>query len=71
MRETLFLDIIMFEKVVRTMLIIKWDDEQKPVYYTSKALHGVELWYQKIENLSYEIMLAARRLKPYVQSHPI
>ena len=64
-KETLLLYLTAFEKVIRTVLIVKRDGEQKPIYYTNKVLHGIEVMYQKTEKLAYAIVLASRRLKPY------
>ena len=47
------------------MLIFEINGEQKLVYYTSKVLHGDKVRYQKIEKLTYVVVLASRRLKPY------
>ena len=43
---------------------------QKPIYYTSKALRGVEGWYP-MENLAFSLVTAARKLKLYFQAHVI
>ncbi|XP_077242546.1 uncharacterized protein LOC143883065 [Tasmannia lanceolata] len=44
---------------------------QRPVYYVSQILHDVELRYQKVEKIAYALVLAARKLRPYFQSHTI
>ena len=41
--ETLFLYIATFNKAIRIVLIVEWDGEQRPVYFISKVLHGVEI----------------------------
>lgn len=49
-------------------------DEQKvqlPVYYISKRLTGAKLWYPKWEKMAYCLLIAARKLQPYFQAHPI
>ena len=69
--EVLFLYIAAFEEAVGTILIVERSDEQRPVYYISKVLHGVEERYQRIEKLAYAVVLASRRLKHYFKAHPI
>jgi hypothetical protein len=41
------------------------------VYFTSKALHGVEERYSQIEKLAFALIFTARRLGPYFQAHDI
>ena len=53
----------MLKEAIRIVLIVEKDSEQRPIYYTSKALHGREVRYQKMENLAYAIVLVSRRLK--------
>ncbi|XP_071714373.1 uncharacterized protein [Rutidosis leptorrhynchoides] len=42
-----------------------------PVYFVSKALTGRELNYHAIEKLVYALVDTARRLRRYLQAHPI
>ena len=70
-RENLFLYIAVSDRVVGIALIAKRDGDQRPIYYTSKVLHSVEMRYQKIKKLAYAIVLAYRQLKHYSQAHPI
>lgn len=44
---------------------------QRPIYYTSRALHGAEARYIKIKQLAFVLVTSARRLCPYFQSHTI
>ncbi|XP_062167005.1 uncharacterized protein LOC133873301 [Alnus glutinosa] len=44
---------------------------QKLVYFTSKALHGAEERYLRIEKLVFALIVLARRLRPYFQAHAI
>ena len=44
---------------------------QKPIYYTSKALRGVEGWYPLIEKLAFTLIIASRKLRHYFQTHVI
>ena len=42
---------------------------KKPVYYTSRALCGAEERYPPLEKLTFALVTAARKLKPYFQAH--
>jgi hypothetical protein len=42
-----------------------------PVYYTSKAFQGAEERYPAMEKLALALVIAARKLRPYFQSHKI
>ena len=44
---------------------------QKPVYYTSRALRGVEGLYLLIEKLAFALITASRKLRHYFQAHVI
>ena len=63
--EVLSLYIATSKKVVRMVLVIERKGEQRLVYYTSKVLHGVDVWYQRIEKLAYAIVLTSKKLKHY------
>ncbi|RDX64524.1 hypothetical protein CR513_56916, partial [Mucuna pruriens] len=52
------------------IIILEEEGEQRPIYYVSKVLQGVELRYQKIEKVALAIVIATRKLSPYFQSHP-
>ena len=44
---------------------------QKPVYYASRALCGVEERYPPMEKLAFALVTIARKLKPYFQAHTV
>ncbi|XP_077237260.1 uncharacterized protein LOC143878928 [Tasmannia lanceolata] len=46
-------------------------NQQKPIYYVSKVLHDAETRYQRVEKLAYALIMAARKLRPYFQTHTI
>ncbi|XP_065049834.1 uncharacterized protein LOC135679779 [Musa acuminata AAA Group] len=52
-------------------VLVKEAGEQLPVYYTSHVLTGPEERYPPIEKLALALVLAARKLRPYFQAHPI
>ncbi|KAL0384983.1 UNVERIFIED_CONTAM: Transposon Ty3-G Gag-Pol polyprotein [Sesamum radiatum] len=45
--------------------------EHQPIYYVSKTLQGPEERYPQIEKLALALVTAARKLRPYFQSHPV
>ncbi len=53
------------------MLVREESGKQKPVYFTSKVLHGAEECYPRIEKLAFALVTSARRLRPYFQAHAI
>ena len=44
---------------------------QKPVYYTSRALRGVEGRYPLMKKLVFALITASRKLRHYFQAHVI
>ena len=50
-------------------MIREEDKVQKPVYYASWALRGVEERYPPMEKLAFALVTTARKLKPYFQAH--
>jgi hypothetical protein len=44
---------------------------QKPMYFTSKVLHGAKERYPRIEKLAFALIVSARRLRSYFQAHAI
>jgi hypothetical protein len=43
--------------------------EERPIYFVSRTLREAELRYQKLEKLSLAVIVTARRLRQYFQSH--
>ena len=41
------------------------------MYYTSRALRGVEGWYSQIEKLAFALITTSRKLRHYFQAHVI
>ena len=68
--EELFLYLAVFLVAVSAALV-REEDIQKPVYYASRALHGVEERYPPMEKLTFTLVMAARKLKPYFQAHTV
>ena len=70
-REDLFLYLAMSQTAVSSTLIREELKVQRPVYYTSQALQGIEARYPKIEKLALALIVASRKLRPYFQAHTI
>ena len=47
------------------------DGVQRPVYYVSQAFTKYEKNYALLENLTYALVIASRKLRPYFQAHTI
>ncbi|KAK3020198.1 hypothetical protein RJ639_047142 [Escallonia herrerae] len=58
-------------RTVSAILIQEQDSKKFPIYYVSKVLQGAELRYPITEKLSFSLLIAARKLRPYFQSHTI
>ena len=54
---------------VSSALIREEGKVQKPIYYTSKVLRGVEGRYPLIEKLAFALITASRKLRHYFQAH--
>ena len=71
MGEELFLYLAVTLHAVSSTLIREEGKVQKPVYYTSRALRGVEGRYPLIEKLAFALITASRKLMHYFQAHVI
>ncbi|RDX67376.1 hypothetical protein CR513_53749, partial [Mucuna pruriens] len=69
--KPIYVYIYAFDTTMNSVIIQEGEGEQRPVYYISKALQGVEQRYQKIENATLAIITTAIRLRSYFQSHPV
>ncbi|KAK2996935.1 hypothetical protein RJ639_026503 [Escallonia herrerae] len=69
--EDLLIYLSVTEVSVSTVLIREEDGVQKPIYYVSKVLQDVETRYPKIYKIALALIISARRLRPYFQSHTI
>ena len=57
--------------VVSATLIREEDRLQLPVYYVSQAFQGAEVRYPHIEKITFALIMASRKLRPYFQANPI
>jgi hypothetical protein len=60
---------------VSAVLVEEKEEEGKlkqiPVYFTSDALSGSKLFYSELEKIAYAVVMAARKLRHYFESHRI
>ncbi|KAL0404047.1 UNVERIFIED_CONTAM: hypothetical protein Sradi_2045500 [Sesamum radiatum] len=69
--EVLFLYLAVSEAAVSSVLVREQEKNQSPVYYVSKTLQGAEKRYTQIEKLALALVITARKLRPYFQSHKV
>ena len=69
--EELYLYLVVSPHVVSSALIREEGKVQRSIYYTSRALKGVEGQYLPMEKLAFSLAIAARKLRPYFQAHVI
>ena len=56
---------------VSAALVREEGKEQRPIYFVSHVLRDAETRYTQIEKAAFALVKAARKLRPYFQSHPI
>ncbi|KAK3025428.1 hypothetical protein RJ639_040976 [Escallonia herrerae] len=60
------------EKVAISVILVREDNGlQRPIFYVSKVLQDVEARYLKIDKIALALVILARHLRPYFQSHTI
>ena len=69
--EEIFLYLVVSPATISAALIREEEKVQKPIYYTSQALRGVEERYPPMEKLAFALVTAACKLKPYFQAHMV
>ena len=69
--EELYLYLAVTPHAMSSALIREEDKVQRPVYYTSKALRGVEGRYPQMKKLAFTLIIASRNLRHYFQAHVI
>ncbi|KAL2228349.1 UNVERIFIED_CONTAM: Gag-Pol polyprotein [Sesamum indicum] len=69
--ETLFLYLGVSANAVSSVLVREEGNNQNPIYYVSKMLQGAESRYSKMEKLALALVVTARKLRPYFQSHKV
>ncbi|XP_022552509.2 uncharacterized protein LOC106358498 [Brassica napus] len=69
--EVLMLYLAFSELAVSAVIVHEEENKQLPIYYESKALLDAETHYSHLEKLALALIVAARKLQPYFQAHPI
>ena len=69
--EDLFLYLAVSVTAVSAALIKEENRVQLPVYYVSQAFQGAEARYPPIEKITFTLIVASRKLRPYFQANPI
>ena len=57
--EELYLYLVISQAAVSVALVRKEDKSQRPVYFTSRALRGVEERYPQMEKLAFALIIVA------------
>ncbi|XP_015964974.1 uncharacterized protein LOC107488716 [Arachis duranensis] len=69
--KPLYLYLSITNHAISSVLVTKTDKQQHPVYFVIKTLQGAEARYSKLEKLAFALVVTARRLRHYFQSHTI
>ncbi|XP_065639023.1 uncharacterized protein LOC136071527 [Quercus suber] len=69
--EELFLYLAVSPVAISAALVREEERVQKLVYYASRALCGAKERYPPMEKLTFALVTAARKLKPYFQAHTV
>ena len=69
--EELFLYLVASPVAVSAALVREEGKVQKLVYYASRAFRGVEERYPPMEKLTFALVTATHKLKPYFQAHTV
>jgi len=69
--ERLFLYISVSENAISGVLVRVERSDERPTFYVGKSFSDVETRYPMMEKLALAVVTAARKLRPYFQSHPI
>ncbi|KAM1532602.1 hypothetical protein ACFX10_006605 [Malus domestica] len=69
--DTLIIYLSVSASAVSSVLIRNDGNVEQPIYYASKALQDAEARYSNIEKLALALVMSARKLRLYFQSHSI
>ena len=67
----MYLYLVVSSHAVSSALIREEGKVQKLVYYTSRALRGVEGRYPIMEKMAFTLIIASKKLRHYFQAHVI
>ena len=68
--EDLLLYLAVFVTAVSAALIREENKMQLQVYYVNQAFQGAEARYPRIEKITFTLIVASRKLRPYFQANP-
>ncbi|WZZ58396.1 hypothetical protein YC2023_058503 [Brassica napus] len=69
--DVISLYVAVSQAAVSSVLIKEDRGEQKPIFYTSRRMTGPETRYPTLEKMGLAVVEAARKLRPYFQSHSV
>ncbi|XP_012835110.1 PREDICTED: uncharacterized protein LOC105955856 [Erythranthe guttata] len=69
--DELLLYLATTSEAISAVLVLEGERGHQPIYYVSRALRGAEQRYSNIERLALALITAARKLRPYFQSHQV
>ena len=70
--KTLFVYLAVSDTAVSAALFKENEDEkQRPVFFINKSLADVETRYSHLEQAALALQIAAKKLRPYFQAHPV
>ena len=70
--ETLFIYLVVSDTAVSATLFKENEDgKQRPMFFVSKSLADAETRYSHLEQAALSLRVAAKKLRPYFQAHPI
>ncbi|KAM1027035.1 hypothetical protein ACFX2A_040848 [Malus domestica] len=69
--DTFVIYLSVLASAVSSVLIRNDGNVERPVYYANKALQDAETRYSNIEKLALALVMSARKLRPYFQTHSI
>ncbi|XP_021735681.1 uncharacterized protein LOC110702286 [Chenopodium quinoa] len=59
------------EVTIAAVLVVERKKQQMPIYFFSHVLNAAERRYPIIEKMALAVVVAARKLRPYFDAHPI
>ncbi|PNY16673.1 hypothetical protein L195_g013398, partial [Trifolium pratense] len=69
--NVLYLYLAVLDRAMSLVLVQMIEGKEKPIYFVSRTLRGAEAKYQRIERLSLAVVVTARKLRQYFQSHKV
>ena len=69
--ENLYLYLAVSATAVNATLIWEEDKTQLPIYFISQAFQGIKAKYPLIKKITFALIVASRKLRPYFQANPI